>query len=237
MAREEEGDVYENFLGIQSNCMQYIDDVVARLYYHYKDKPEIQFNYSYTPFYERFQDDLAGATANIQIVVPTNINDCITPFENWELIAEDTIGPTSEEQYNDGLFGIVGVGIPSGQHLRLVIESDGLWTNNVDLDTRIWEELSDYSCVETGESDPFATFGLYEDANTGAAPIYEWQFPKEAGAQYSPNQVIEWYSDTEPFPRAQWWAGLRSIGVGGCTVPQSNAITTTKTTMKLYRKV
>ena len=81
MAREEEGDVYQNFLAIQSDCIQYIDDVVARLYYHYKDKPEIQFNFSYTPFYERFQDDLAGATANIQIIVPTNINECIAPFD------------------------------------------------------------------------------------------------------------------------------------------------------------
>lgn len=81
MAREEEGDDYQNFLAIQSDCIQYIDDIVARLYYYYKDQPEIQFNYSYTPFYERFQDDLAGATANIQIVVPTNINECIAPFE------------------------------------------------------------------------------------------------------------------------------------------------------------
>ncbi len=81
MAREEEGDVYQNFLAIQSNCIQYIDDVVARLYYHYQDKPEIQFNFSYTPFYERFQDNLAGATANIQIIVPTNIDNCIAPFD------------------------------------------------------------------------------------------------------------------------------------------------------------
>lgn len=106
MAREEEGDVYENFLGIQSNCMQYIDDVVARLYYHYKDKPEIQFNYSYTPFYERFQDDLAGATANIQIVVPTNINDCITPFDTWELVYDFNLpGGNAYTGYNEFILG------------------------------------------------------------------------------------------------------------------------------------
>ena len=80
MAREEEGDDYQNFLAIQSDCIQYIDDIVARLYYHYKDQPEVQFNYSYNPFYERFQDQLAGATANLSIIVPTNINDCIAPF-------------------------------------------------------------------------------------------------------------------------------------------------------------
>ena len=80
MAREEEGDPYQNFLAIQSDCIQYIDDVIARLYFHYTDQPEVSFDLSYTPFYERFQDDLAGATANLSITVPTNINDCITPF-------------------------------------------------------------------------------------------------------------------------------------------------------------
>ena len=80
MAREEEGDEYQNFLAIQSDCIQYIDDIIARLYYHYTDKPQVSFNLNYTPFYERFQDDLAGATANLAITVPTNINDCISPF-------------------------------------------------------------------------------------------------------------------------------------------------------------
>lgn len=235
MAREEEGDEYQNFLAIQSDCMQYIDDIIARLYYHYTDKPEVSFDLNYTPFYERFQDDLAGATANLAITVPTNINDCITPFDNWELIAEGSIGPSPTEQYNDIINTVVGNG-PSNSHLRLVIESDGLWTNNIDLDTRIWEEASDYSCVETGESDPFATFAIYQNYTDGSAPVYEWTFPKEAGAQYSPNKVIEWFTTSSPL-RANWFAGLRNNLVGGCTVQQFDAITTTKTTMKLYRKI
>ncbi len=80
MAREEESSEYQNFLNIQSDCIQYCDDVIARLYYHYKDQPEVSFDVSYTPFYERFQDELAGATATINIEVPNPINDCITPF-------------------------------------------------------------------------------------------------------------------------------------------------------------
>jgi len=82
MAREEEASEYQNFLNIQSNCIQYCDDVIARLYYYYKDKPEISFTVSYTPFYERFQDQLAGATATISIEVPNNIDECISPFNN-----------------------------------------------------------------------------------------------------------------------------------------------------------
>ena len=80
MAREEEGHNYQNFLNIQSDAIQYIDDVIARLYYYYKDKPEVSFNTNYTVFYERFQDDLAGATAVLSITVPNNINECIAPF-------------------------------------------------------------------------------------------------------------------------------------------------------------
>ena len=81
MAREEEAHVYQNFLNIQSDCIQYIDDIVARLYYFYKDKPEVSMDLNYTPFYERFQDDLAGATATLSITVPNPINECIAPFE------------------------------------------------------------------------------------------------------------------------------------------------------------
>jgi len=81
MAREEEAGEYQNFLNIQSDCIQYCDDVIARLYYYYKDQPEVSFSITYTPFYERFQDDLAGATATISIEVPTAINECIAPYE------------------------------------------------------------------------------------------------------------------------------------------------------------
>ena len=80
MAREEEAHNYQNFLNIQSDCIQYIDDIVARLYYHYQDKPEVSMDLTYTPFYERFQDDLAGATATLSITVPNSINECIAPF-------------------------------------------------------------------------------------------------------------------------------------------------------------
>ncbi len=118
MAREEEGDEYQNFLAIQSDCIQYIDDIIARLYYHYTDKPEVSFNLSYTPFYERFQDSLAGATANLAITVPTNINDCITPFADYELVhtkqyAEEN--SSASFNYNQNGFGS-GYNATQGQY-------------------------------------------------------------------------------------------------------------------------
>lgn len=79
MAREEEGDKYDNFLTIQSNCQQYIDDMIANLW-DTSTKPDIQLTVTYTPFVERFQDELAGMTAAISIVVPISINNCIAPY-------------------------------------------------------------------------------------------------------------------------------------------------------------
>ena len=71
----------DNFLKIQSEAQQYIDDVIAYLRFGFTDKPDVQLSYSLTPFKERFQDTVAGMTASIQIVIPDPINNCITPFE------------------------------------------------------------------------------------------------------------------------------------------------------------
>ncbi len=79
MARGEEGDKYDNFLTIQSQCQQYCDDIIAHIW-NAAGKQDMQFTVTYTPFVERFQDELAGMTAGIQIQVPIPINDCITPF-------------------------------------------------------------------------------------------------------------------------------------------------------------
>lgn len=82
MAREEVDYAhkhYDNMLAIQSQCQQYIDDMIAHLW-NAAGKPDIQFTVTYTPFVERFQDEVAGMTAAVSIVVPIPINDCIAPF-------------------------------------------------------------------------------------------------------------------------------------------------------------
>jgi hypothetical protein len=74
-------DPYDNILTIQSQCQQYIDDVIAQLWNGYDDLPQVLWDgLSYNTFNERFQDDVAGMTVNLQIMVPQAINNCITPF-------------------------------------------------------------------------------------------------------------------------------------------------------------
>jgi hypothetical protein len=103
MARPEDGadtDAYDNYITIQSQCQQYIDDVLAQLYYFYKDQPEIALTgITYTPFKEKYQDVVAGMTATISIAVPTPLNECIAPFDNWVL---DTVEPlrTGTKNFN-----------------------------------------------------------------------------------------------------------------------------------------
>ena len=117
MARGEVDDaVYLNQLAIQSQCQQMIDDVLANLYYGFKDQPEVmRTNISYTPFNERFQDDVAGMTASLSIEVPAGLNNCIAPFGPTfnEILSvtntiEYTLGPDFGEDnaftYNTEIF-------------------------------------------------------------------------------------------------------------------------------------
>jgi hypothetical protein len=69
MARGEVSDEpYNNMLAIQSQCQQYIDDVLAYLYFGYTDQPEVIYSgVTYSPFNERFADDVSGMTATLTI--------------------------------------------------------------------------------------------------------------------------------------------------------------------------
>ena len=69
-----------DYLQGQSDCQRYIDDILAHLRFGYTDQVDLTLNVTLTPFKERFQDTVAGMTATIEIVVPSNLNDCIAPY-------------------------------------------------------------------------------------------------------------------------------------------------------------
>lgn len=71
----------DDFLKVQSDCQQYIDDVIAYLTFGYSDRPDVNLTFTLTPFKERFQDTVAGMTATLSITLPSPINNCITPYE------------------------------------------------------------------------------------------------------------------------------------------------------------
>jgi len=65
----------------QSRCMQYVEDIVSE-FTNTNNHPlyAIALPYTVTPFKERLQDDVVGATAGLTLVVGTAIDGCDTPF-------------------------------------------------------------------------------------------------------------------------------------------------------------
>ena len=64
----------------QSNCHQYIKDVLAEIYYNYGQKYDFTLNSSVTPFKEKYNDTVSGMTANISLEIRDGLDDCIAPF-------------------------------------------------------------------------------------------------------------------------------------------------------------
>ncbi len=71
----------EDYLKIQSEAQQYIDDILAHLRFGYNDQVDLTLNVTLTPFKERFQDVVAGMTATLEIVIPSRLNDCYNIVE------------------------------------------------------------------------------------------------------------------------------------------------------------
>jgi hypothetical protein len=69
----------DDFLSAQSQCQQYIDDILAEMKYGTQTY-DIAINATLTPFKERFQDVVGGMTATIDIEVPQKLNLCVAPY-------------------------------------------------------------------------------------------------------------------------------------------------------------
>ena len=149
---QDHGDFVGNYITIQSQCQQYIDDVLARLYYFYKDQPEITLTgITYTPFKEKYQDVVAGMTATITIQVPTPLNECIAPYDNWVLQTELILEENVVLDYN-ATNGIAVYDIPEGPPQKYRIE--------LDLDFKVLYDISQ-------DPAPYDTpyFSVMQDAN------------------------------------------------------------------------
>jgi hypothetical protein len=64
-------------VNVQSRCIQYIDDIIAG--FNSGTVQDVQLQYTSQVFKERFQDEVAGATASIQVRDLNPLNNCITP--------------------------------------------------------------------------------------------------------------------------------------------------------------
>ena len=73
---------YNQTLQVQSDCQQYVDDIIAALRFGTPHDLllDVQLSVNLTPFKERFADTVAGFTATLDIMIAQPINDCKTPF-------------------------------------------------------------------------------------------------------------------------------------------------------------
>ena len=111
-------------LKVQSDCQQYIDDIISELRFDYKDQADVILNVSLTPFKERFQDTVAGMTATLSIEVASAINNCIAPMyprlEDPEVYATQlTPQVLGADQDENNVFTFTNI-----------IENDGAWNIN-----------------------------------------------------------------------------------------------------------
>lgn len=70
----------EDHLTVQSDCAQYIDDILAEIKYNLLNRYDVDVNFTLTPFNERFQDVVAGMTLQLDIEVPNVLNLCVAPI-------------------------------------------------------------------------------------------------------------------------------------------------------------
>lgn len=91
-------------LEVQSNCVQYINDLIADLRFDSTFDGDVSLTQSIQVFRERFQDEVAGATLNLQVTVADQINECEAPFS--ELVHTDTAyQPNRDVWYNSTSVG------------------------------------------------------------------------------------------------------------------------------------
>lgn len=65
----------------QSDALLILNDFLAWIEYNTEYDTELVKNAAFTPFQERFQDNLAGMTVAVELQVPNDLNLCIAPID------------------------------------------------------------------------------------------------------------------------------------------------------------
>ena len=129
----------------QSDCHQYIKDVLAEIYYNYGLKYDFTLNSSVIPFKEKYNDTVSGMTASISLEIRDGLDDCTAPFAPIipePLPSEFVLDVTSELNYifkpdieqgpiffqNTILDTLNGMRTPSNIANWYTIEENGTWT-------------------------------------------------------------------------------------------------------------
>jgi hypothetical protein len=94
----------QSIIDAQSNCIDYLRDLISSVNYSITN-PLVEFQepFNFTPFKERFQDDVVGATVNMSVTYPTTLDLCKAPIAAPEnCLVFNTL--TSERNEGDTIF-------------------------------------------------------------------------------------------------------------------------------------
>jgi len=154
---------FNGYLKAQSNCQQYIDDILSRLRFHYTDQVDLTLNVSLTPFKERFQDTVAGMTATLEIEIPNRLNECIAPFRT---LVHETKARLGNKDYNS-----FGNPLPEVFPLWNIPELPTYYEFDLEVKLRINYDISGYL---SGDDKPVITMiQSPESIRTLAQPEFE----------------------------------------------------------------
>jgi hypothetical protein len=162
-------------LTVQSDCIQYLNDIISVLRYDTTTNADTLLNSSTQVFRERFQDDVAGATASFQIAIPDPISACVAPIGEWTLLDTQTITlPTAST------FALLGTGVNPCSYDTLNV-NQWKYTINLDIealvDTDDWNwraiNIVDYDTV-TNTSTQIKSLGLTLLETSGSTETVNW---------------------------------------------------------------
>lgn len=191
-------------LTVQSNCIQYINDLISDLRFDTGFGGDVNLSQSVQVFRERFQDEVAGATLNLQVTVADPIDNCTAPLD-----------PRAELIVHASNLNVQTIGNEVGENKAFtfdteILDEDDQWrfgnrfTSNVD-GTFNFEMEYRFSFVTDGAATTFPSkprLIQFSPAQTGieATTTTGWPTNPTLGEVYTIKQVwkdIELLADTE----------------------------------------
>jgi hypothetical protein len=185
-----------DYLKIQSECQQYIDDILGNLRFGYNDQVDLTLNVTLTPFKERFQDEVAGMTATLEIVIPNRLSDC------YEIVPPPPVPVVQAFSINDRI-------------VRPEIEQAPLAFENVVIDDGGWRPGPSYNTYTNyyGQTESFkvvVTGKVTRQIETGEWPTVPDIVGNRIFTPIEPD-IYDWPTDVAVGETVNWSATWNSI--------------------------
>jgi hypothetical protein len=184
----------KQILKVQSDCIQYINDLISDLRFDTAFDGDVNLTQSVQVFRERFQDEVAGATLNLQVTVADPIDLCEAPVleKNPLLVdAEQVVPQTVGTEFGEDkafTFSTIYINVDNQW------EYGNRFTSSIDQTIRIEINYSFEFDQAPGEAFPVAPQLRYHPVDAPfsyvpATTTIGWPDVPQAGVTYTVKQV------------------------------------------------